>query len=147
MRLWKVEADGRIQRRLGRESFSREVAGRMAQELRERGYSGVRLIPDRASHEDMPVYTASAWWRGSEPSMQVVARQAKVAEKKIKELMKEAAKEAYEDGSYDSFEEAEDALAWSGVHAFSLGDLAKGRELVEAASELEDLGYWYPPMP
>lgn len=93
------------------------------------------------------VYTASAWWRDNDPSMQVVALAAKEAKSKIVEMMEDAAQEAYDDESYESVSDALSALAWSGVHAFSLGDLAKGRELEEAISELEGLGYWYAPTP
>lgn len=90
------------------------------------------------------VYTASAWWSQHDPSMQVVATSNKVAEKKIYAMMQEAAKEAYDDEMYDSMEESLDALRWSGVHAFSLGDLASALELDEAISELTDNGVWFP---
>ena len=93
------------------------------------------------------VYSAAAWWRDNDPSMQVVALDARTAKKLIGELIDEAAERAYDDESYDSVEEAQDAIAWSGVHAFALGDLAKGRELAEAIPDLEDRGYWYAPTP
>jgi|SRR5271170_915944 len=92
------------------------------------------------------IYSASAWWRDSDPSMGIVALTLKKAESKIYELIKDAAREAREDGSYPSIPKAMDAIAWSGVHKFSLGDIASDRELDEAIDDLESRGYWYPPI-
>ena len=99
------------------------------------------------------VYSAAAWWRDSDPSMQVIALDEGVCKKQIKELMKEEAEHVFEhDSAYDNgrFEDADDALngiAWSGVHAVSLGSLVSDRELEEAIHELRDNGYYYPETP
>lgn len=90
------------------------------------------------------VYTASAWWRESDPSMQVVTLTAKKAQTLITKMMRQAARDAYNDESYDTIRAAESAIAWSGVHAFALKDLASSRELNRAIDDLEADGVWYP---
>lgn len=95
-------------------------------------------------NKNTKVYSAAAWWRDSDPSMQAVALTAKRAQQKCEELMKYAAREARDDGSYKTIVAALDDIAWSGVHAFSLGDLASSRELDDAIRDLEDNGVWYP---
>jgi Fe-S cluster assembly scaffold protein SufB len=90
------------------------------------------------------VYSAAAWWRDSDPSMQAVALTAKRAQQKCEALMKHAAREARDDESYKSIVAALDDIAWSGVHTFKLGDLASSRELDDAIQDLEDNGVWYP---
>lgn len=96
---------------------------------------------------DTTVYSSSAWWSESDPSMSVVALTAKRAETEIRKQMREAAKSGYDDDSYGSVREAMDAIRWSGVHSFSLRTLANERELEEAISDLQDRGVWYPPNP
>lgn len=90
------------------------------------------------------VYSGAAWWPDSDPSMQAVALTAKRAEKELWSLMKDAARDAYDDGAYDSSDDALDDIKWSGIHAFALGDLASPREMDEAISDLENNGVWYP---
>lgn len=93
------------------------------------------------------VYSATAWWRDSDPSMQVVALTSKKAEDEIEKLMVEEAQHVFdmsEPEDYETVDELLDEIAWSGVHAFSLGDLASKRELNTAIRELEDNGVWYP---
>lgn len=91
------------------------------------------------------VYSATGWWRDSDPSMGAVALTAKKAQSKCEALMKDAARSARDDGSYRTINAALDDIAWSGVHAFALKDLASSRELGEAVADLENQGYWYPP--
>ena len=61
------------------------------------------------------VYSAAAWWRESDPSMQAVALTPERAKKEIFSQIKSAAKNAYHDGSYERLRDAEDAIAWSGT--------------------------------
>lgn len=98
-------------------------------------------------NKNTTVYSAAAWWRDSDPSMQAVALTAKRAEKEIEKLMRESARMARDDGSYKYMTEALDDIAWSGVHPFKLGDLAVPRELDSAIDDLEDRGVWYPETP
>ena len=91
------------------------------------------------------VYSAAAWWRENDPSMGAVALTAERAKKEIFSQMKDAAKDAYHEGSYKRLRDAQDAIAWSGVSPFALKDLASDRELEEAIDDLEDNGVWYPP--
>jgi hypothetical protein len=93
------------------------------------------------------VYSAAAWWRDNDPSMQAVALTSKRVEKEIEKQMREAARWARDDGNYETIREALGDIAWSGVHTFALKDLASSRELREAIDELEDSGVWYPPTP
>ncbi len=90
------------------------------------------------------VYTAAAWWRDSDPSMQAVCLTAKKCASSINEQMRESARSARDDGSYNSIHAALDGIAWSGVHAISLGDIATGHELEQAIRDLEENGCWYP---
>lgn len=93
------------------------------------------------------VYSAAAWWRDSDPSMQAVALTASRAQQEIEKMMVEEAQHVFdmsEPEDYETVDEVLDDIAWSGVQAFSLGDLASKRELVTAIRELEDNGVWYP---
>lgn len=96
---------------------------------------------------DSTVYSATAWWTDSDPSMAVVATTAKKAEWAIRKMMREEARRAWDDESYDRLYQAEDDIHWSGVHAFALSDLASKREMDEAIQALNDDGIWYPPTP
>ncbi|HYX21768.1 MAG TPA: hypothetical protein VFA98_13060 [Thermoanaerobaculia bacterium] len=91
------------------------------------------------------VYVAAAWWRNSDPSMGVVATTEKRAEKEIERQMRDAARDARDDGSYRTINAALDDIAWSGVHAEKLGTIAQGREVEDAVADLEENGVWYPP--
>ena len=99
------------------------------------------------------VWSAAAWWPDSDPSMQAVALTARRANSALAQLMKEAARYAYDeetDGSgdlhrYPSVAAAYRSIRSSGPHAFKLGDLASSRELNEAIQALEEDGVWYPP--
>jgi hypothetical protein len=93
------------------------------------------------------VYSAAAWWRDSDPSMQVAALNQKIAKEMISVMMKEEAERAYDDAIYDSVDDAMDHIAWSGVHAFALKDLTSDRDRDEAIQELQDHGYFYPETP
>jgi hypothetical protein len=99
------------------------------------------------------VYSAAAWWRDNDPSMQVAALDPKVAEKMIHKMMKDEAKSAYDeesaydDAKYDSVDDAMDRIAWSGVHAFAVKDLTSERDRAEAIEELTNNGYFYPETP
>lgn len=136
--------------RLGRDSeLSRAhgVVRRGSREDIERALSEIAAFPKHTLGvipSETPVYTASAWWRDSDPSMQVVTLTRRRTEELIEEMMAEAAHDAYDDGSYEDADEALDDIAWSGVHASKLGDLATSDELEEAALALESDGVWYP---
>lgn len=91
------------------------------------------------------VYVAAAWWRNSDPSMGVVATTEKRAEKEIERQMRDAARDARDDGSYRTVNDALGDIAWSGVHAEKLGNVAKGREVLDAVADLEEHSVWYPP--
>ena len=93
------------------------------------------------------VYTASAWWDQSDPSMQAVAITARKAKAAIGKMIREAARSARDDESYRTIREAEGDLHWSGVHTFRLSDLANARELPGAIQDLNDGGIWYPETP
>jgi hypothetical protein len=94
---------------------------------------------------DTTVYSAAAWWRDSDPSMQAVALTHKKAETEIRKQIKDAARTAArDDESYPSINAALDDIAWSGVHPMRLGALASARELEQAIADLEDSGVWYP---
>lgn len=113
--------------------------------------------PRTAITSNTTVYSASAWHRNYDPSMQVIALNKKDCEAKIYQMMQEEAQNvADENLMYDegdelsrerAVEEALDDIAWSGVHAFSIGDLVSGRELDEAIRELKSSGYFYPETP
>ena len=95
------------------------------------------------------VYSAAAWWRDSDPSMQAVALTSQRARNEIDKLMVEEAQHVFDSSEpedYETVDEVLDEIAWSGVHAFSLGDLASGskRELDGAIRDLEEYGVWYP---
>jgi hypothetical protein len=93
------------------------------------------------------VYSATAWWRDSDPSMQVVALTSKKAQEEIDRMMVDQAQDVFdmsEPEDHETVDEILDEIAWSGVHAFSLGDLASKRELANAIRDLEDIGVWYP---
>jgi hypothetical protein len=60
--------------------------------------------------------------------------------------MKDEAKRAYDDESYDSVGDAMDGIAYYGVSTFALKDIVSARELPEAIRELSGLGYYYPEM-
>ena len=95
---------------------------------------------------DTTVYSAAAWWQDGDPSMQAVALTPKRAEREIDKMMKSAARDARDDGSYRSISDALEDIGWSGVHSFRLGELAGGREraLEQARRALEEDGVWYP---
>lgn len=93
------------------------------------------------------VYVASAWWRDSDPSMGVVAMTRGEAEEDIAEQMRDAARNARDDGSYKSVDAALDDIAWSGIHAWRLGDIVSEDELEQAIADLESDGVFYPELP
>ena len=94
---------------------------------------------------DTTVYSAAAWWRDSDPSMQAVALTQKKAKTEIFKQMKDAARMARDDESYPSINAALDAIAWSGVHPMNLKTIAgSGAELEQAIADLENNGVWYP---
>ena len=95
--------------------------------------------------KDTIVYVAAAWWRNSDPSMGVVATTERRAEKEIERQMRDAARDARDDGSYKTISGALDDIAWSGVHAEKLSEAASAREMDEAIRQLEEDGVWYPP--
>jgi hypothetical protein len=96
--------------------------------------------------KDTSVYVASAWWRNSDPSMGVVATTERRAEKEIERQMRDAARDARDDGSYKTISSALDDIAWSGIHVQKLGAvIVSDRELEEATEQLEEDGVWYPP--
>ncbi|MDO8681565.1 MAG: hypothetical protein Q7R30_23875 [Acidobacteriota bacterium] len=97
---------------------------------------------------DTTVYSAAAWWRECDPSMQVIALSSAVAQKKIHALMKVEATSARDDGSFRSVQQALGDIKWTGPdHAFKLKDLVSARELPNAIRDLENAGYYYPEMP
>lgn len=96
--------------------------------------------------KDTIVYVAAAWWRHSEPSMRVVATTERRAEKEIERQMRDAARDARDDGSYKTISGALDDIAWSGVHAEKLSATADEWEMGEAIQQLEEDGVWYPPL-
>jgi hypothetical protein len=99
----------------------------------------------RRINGDTTVYSASAWWRDNDPSMQVVSLSERKAETELHKLMKEAARDARDSDLYNTITAALDDIRWSGVHAFALRDLASARELDEAIADLEARNVWYPP--
>lgn len=91
----------------------------------------------------MKVYAATIWWRDNDPLVTIVATTAAKAKTKAIQAMKEEARQAYESEQFDKLYQAQDALAWSGVHAFDLKDLASDREYEEALDDLQSRGFAY----
>ena len=96
---------------------------------------------------DTTVYIASAWWQDSDPSMSVVATTDKIAEADIRRQMKDAAKDARDDGSYRTISDALDDIAWSGVFPEPLKNVVLPREMDQAIAELEEDSIFYPELP
>ena len=104
------------------------------------------------------VWASSAGWRDNDTSMQVIGMDKGLVSKKIHEMMVMEARSAldedeerdYVSGSGRRFgitEDAMDAIAYYGIHKFTLKDIVSARELPEAIRELSDNGYYYPEMP
>ena len=91
----------------------------------------------------MIVYAATIWWRDNDPLLTIVAKTVAKAKTKAMQAMKEEARQAYDSEQFDTLREANSALAWSGVHAFDLKDLAVGREYNEALEDLKSRGFAY----
>jgi len=130
---------------------SLEEAKRFANEVHRRTgvIVGIENAPARGHKRDpqktvtMTVYAATIWWRDSDPLMTVVAKTAAKAKALAFKAMKEEAKQAYDSDQFDKLSQAQDALAWSGVHVFDLTTLAHGSEYEEALSDLKTRGYAY----
>jgi hypothetical protein len=129
---------------------SLEEAKRVANQIHKRSgvIVGIESAPARGSKRDpqksVTVYAATIWWRDSDPLMTVVAKTAAKAKALAFKAMKEEAKQAYDSDQFDKLYQAQDALAWSGVHVFNLSTLVSDhREYDEALSDLKTRGYAY----
>lgn len=91
----------------------------------------------------MKVYAATIWYRDNDPLLTVVAKTAAKAKTKSLQALKLEARRAYNNEEFDQLYQAQNALAWSGVHAFDLKDLASGREYSEALADLKSNGFTY----
>ncbi len=91
------------------------------------------------------VYSAAIWWRDCDPMYNVVATTAKACEREAMRMLRGEARDAY-DSEFDdprTISDYLDDLCWSGVHQFTLSDLASGRELSEAIGDLNATGAAY----
>ena len=113
------------------------------------GLSGTarrKLVKDVEVDGDTVVFTTAAWWRDCDPFVGVVGLNEKKVLAAIRREMRDAAKSARadefsvdkEDRRYHSVADAEDDIAWSGIHRSALRDAVGSRELEEAIQELRD---------
>lgn len=90
------------------------------------------------------VYSAAIWWRDCDPMYNVLATTAKGCEREAMKAMRREARDAYQnDEPGKRLYEYLDDICWSGVCAFTLSDLASGRELAEVIEDLETSGVAY----
>ena len=85
----------------------------------------------------MKVYAATIWWADSDPLVTIVTKTSDKTRKLALKYMKGEAEYAYENDIYDSLDDAESSIRWTGVSAFDLKTLTVSKR--DYASAVEDL--------
>ena len=115
---------------------------------------GIMKKKKRAVTPDTKVWSASAWWRDSEPSEAVVALTERACLARIREAIRGMARRARDEDDDDettrrrSLASYEDDIMWPGrCYEEPLRDVVRAGELAAAAKALEEDGYYYPELP
>ncbi len=108
---------------------------------------GSMANPARNITPESTVYVSSAAWRDNDNFVSVVSTTAKKAKSACHKAMRDAARQAVDDGSYETIRDAMDGIAWYGVHSFKLKDVVSERELDEAMDRLGDSFDYYAETP